>query len=48
MIGVCPVLFVVWKIVKKTKFHKAEEIDLHKNLDEVEEYQANYVPTPSR
>ncbi|KAK3491602.1 putative carnitine transport protein [Neurospora crassa] len=48
MIGVCPVLFVVWKISKKTKFHKAEEIDLHKNLDEVEEYQANYVPTPAR
>ncbi|CCC05041.1 hypothetical protein SMACR_07364 [Sordaria macrospora] len=48
MIGVCPVLFVVWKLVKKTKFHKAEEIDLYKNLDEVEEYQANYVPIPSR
>ncbi|KAK3953451.1 amino acid permease/ SLC12A domain-containing protein [Pseudoneurospora amorphoporcata] len=48
MIGVCPVLFVVWKLVKKTKLHKAEEIDLYKNLDEVEEYQANYVPAPSR
>ncbi|KAK3398263.1 putative carnitine transport protein [Sordaria brevicollis] len=48
MVGVCPVLFVGWKLLKKTKFYKAAEIDLYKNLDEVEEYQANYVPVPPR
>ncbi|KAK3324610.1 putative carnitine transport protein [Cercophora scortea] len=46
MIGVTPLLFVGYKIFMRTKFHRAEEIDLLKNLDEVEEYQRSFVPTP--
>lgn len=48
MIGVCPVLYVGWKILKRSKFQRAEGIDLVKNLGEVEEYEANYVPKPAR
>jgi len=46
MIGVFPFLYIGWKILKKTKIHKASEIDLVKNLDEIAEYERNYVPTP--
>ena len=46
MIGVFPVLFVVWKLWAKTKFLKAEEVDLWKGVEEVEEYTRNYVPEP--
>jgi len=46
MIVVCPVLFVGYKLRRRTKFYKAHEIDLFKNLNEIEEYQRNYVPPP--
>ncbi|KAK3687383.1 putative carnitine transport protein [Podospora appendiculata] len=46
MIGVTPLLFVGYKIFMRTKFHRANEIDLLKNLDEVEEYQRSFVPSP--
>ena len=48
MIGICPILFIGWKLIKKSKFYKPEEVDLYKNLDEIEEYQANYVPNPPK
>lgn len=48
MIGVCPVLFVGWKLLKRSKFLKPEEVDLFQNLDEIEEYEANYRPEPSK
>lgn len=48
MIGVCPVLFVGWKFLKRSKFQKPGDVDLLKNLDEIEEYEANYVPIPAR
>ena len=48
MIFLCPVLFLVWKLIHKTKFVKPHEADLKKDLDEIEEYQRNYVPTPPR
>lgn len=47
MLGICPVLYVGWKIIKKTKIYRPEEVDLMKNLDEIDEYEKTYVPTPS-
>ncbi|MCJ1255536.1 hypothetical protein MMC24_003352 [Lignoscripta atroalba] len=46
MIGVFPLLFIFWKILKKTKWLKPEEVDLYKDVDEIEEYQRNYVARP--
>ena len=48
MIGVCPILFIAWKIIKRTKFYAPHEVDLFKNLEEIEEYQRNYVPKPDK
>lgn len=48
MVGVFPVLYIGWKLIKKTKFRKPHEVDLYKDLDEIEEYHRNYVPTPPR
>lgn len=48
MIGVCPVLFVGWKMVKRTKWHRLEDVDLLQNVDEIEEYQRTYVPSKPR
>jgi len=48
MIGICPVLYVGYKIVKRTRIYKPEEVDLVKNLDEIEEYERTYVPIPPR
>jgi yeast amino acid transporter len=48
MIGVFPVLFFGWKLIKRTKWLKPEEVDLTKDLDEIAEYEANYVPTPPK
>jgi amino acid transporter len=47
MIAVCPLLYLGWKFVKKTKIYSAEEIDLQKNLDEIEVYERSYVPNSS-
>lgn len=48
MVGVCPLLFVGYKVLKRSKFHKPEEVDLLKNLDEIEEYEATYEPQPAK
>ena len=48
MIGVFPLLFLGWKMTKKTKWMRSEEIDLQKDLPEIEEYTRNYVETPPR
>ena len=48
MIFVFPLMFGIWKIVHKTKWVKPAEADLKKDLEEIEEYQRNYVPTPPR
>lgn len=48
MIGVCPILFVGWKVLNRSKFYKPEEVDLFKNLEEIEEYEANYQPKPAK
>ena len=48
MVGVFPVLFVGWKLVKRTRWRKAEEVDLIKDLDEIEDYTRKYVPVSRR
>lgn len=48
MIAVCPLLFIAWKLLKRSKFYKPEEVDLVKNLDEIEEYEASFVARPAK
>lgn len=48
MIGVFPVLFVSWKVLKKTKFLKPEEVDLREGVAAIEEYSREYVPVASK
>ena len=48
MIGLFPVLFLGWKVVKKSKRRRPEEVDLRGEVEEIEEYQRSYVPTPPR
>lgn len=43
MVFLFPVLFVGWKVLKKTKFHKSHEVDLVTDLAEIEEYHRNFV-----
>lgn len=42
MIFVFPVLFVGWKLVKKTKWLKPGEVDLLQGVEEVEVYTREY------
>ncbi len=46
MVAVFPILFVFWKIFKKTTWRKPHEVDLapRELLDEIEAYEANYMP----
>ena len=48
MVAIFPILFVSWKYFKKTRWLKPEEVDLRKDVDEIEEYTRNYVPTPPK
>jgi amino acid transporter len=44
MIGVFPVIFVGWKIIKKTKWLSPHDVVLRTSeVDEIEEYTRNYV-----
>jgi amino acid transporter len=46
MVFLFPVLFVGWKLIKKTKIIKAHEADLVSDLAEIEEYHRNFVEVP--
>lgn len=46
MVGVFPLLFFGWKFLKGTKIIKAEEVDLQKDVEEIDEYSRNFVPSP--
>ncbi|KAM5351118.1 hypothetical protein ACJ41O_003841 [Fusarium nematophilum] len=46
-VGLFPTMYICWKLWHKTKIQKPEEVDLYKDLDVVEEYERNYVPTKS-
>ncbi|PGH02133.1 hypothetical protein GX51_04837 [Blastomyces parvus] len=48
MIALCPVLFFGWKLFKKTKWLKPHEVDLFKDVAEIDEYTRNFVPSPPR
>lgn len=48
MIMICPLLFVGWKLVRKTRFHRPLEVDLRQDLAGIEEYQRDYVPSPPK
>ena len=48
MIGLFPILFFGWKLIHKSKWRKPETVDLRGEVEEIEEYQRNYVPTPPR
>lgn len=48
MIGLFPVLYFGWKLVKKTKWRKPHEVDLKGEVDEIDEYTRNFVPAPPK
>ncbi|TIA50277.1 amino acid permease [Aureobasidium pullulans] len=48
MIGLFPVLFVGWKFIKKTKWTPATQVDLRGEVEEIEEYQASFVPSTAQ
>lgn len=48
MIGLFPVLYVGWKLIKKTKIMKPHEVDLKGEVEEIDEYTRNFVPKPYR
>lgn len=49
MIGVFPLLFITWKLVKKTRLSKPHDIDLYpREMAEIDAHEANYVSQPAR
>ena len=46
MVGVFPVLYLGWKLLKGTKVIKAQDVDLHQDVEEIEEYTKNFIPSP--
>lgn len=46
MVGVVPTLFVLWKVVKRTKFIKAEERDLVWERPHIDAYEASFLSPP--
>jgi amino acid transporter len=49
MIGVFPAIFVGWKLIKRTKWLKPEEVCLRTaEVDEIDEYTRNYMERTPR
>ncbi|KAI4859543.1 amino acid permease/ SLC12A domain-containing protein [Hypoxylon rubiginosum] len=48
MIGICPILFICWKLIHKTKFHRPQDVDLLRDVAAVEDYTNKFVPAPPR
>ncbi|KAF7886492.1 uncharacterized protein EAF01_011170 [Botrytis porri] len=49
MVGIFPIIFIGWKIVKKTKWLKPHEVILRTHeVEEIEEYTRNYVERPPK
>lgn len=48
MIGFVPVLFVGWKVVKKSEWRDPARVDLRGEVAEIEEYTRAFVPKPPR
>jgi hypothetical protein len=43
-----PILYLGWKIIKKTKFKSPLEVHLYQDLEEIEEYTKNFIPKPNK
>ncbi|KAI1818064.1 amino acid transporter [Poronia punctata] len=43
-----PVLYVSWKLIHRSNIVPSEKVDLQMDLDEIEEYTQNYIPSPPR
>ncbi|KAL1848731.1 hypothetical protein VTK73DRAFT_10066 [Phialemonium thermophilum] len=48
MVAVVPAIYLLYKLIRRTKFRRAHQVDLHSGLAEIEDYTRNYVPTPPR
>lgn len=48
MVGIVPLLYLGYKILKRSTYYKPEEVDLLKDLDEIEAYEASYQPQPAK
>ncbi|KAF1911701.1 amino acid permease/ SLC12A domain-containing protein [Ampelomyces quisqualis] len=46
MVFLFPVLFIGWKLMKRTKWLKPHQVDLVTDLAEIEDYHRNYVEKP--
>ena len=46
MVGVCPILYVFWKIVKRTKYHRPSEVDLVWEKPTIDAYEASFTEVP--
>ena len=46
MVAVFPLLYIVWKLMWKTKIVKPEELDLRMGQEGIEEYERSYEPNP--
>lgn len=48
MVGIYPVLYVGYKVIRRTKIQNPLEIDFQKDQPALEEYERNYVPQPPK
>ncbi|KAL8854609.1 MAG: hypothetical protein Q9221_000644 [Calogaya cf. arnoldii] len=47
MVGVFPVLYFGWKLLKRTRVIKLQDVDLLQDVAEIDEYTRNFTPTPA-
>ncbi|KAG5916566.1 hypothetical protein E4U42_007600 [Claviceps africana] len=48
MLGVFPTLYLLYKLIRRTKIHNPKDVDLFKDLDIIAEYERNYLPQPAK
>jgi len=46
MVGIAPILFVFWKVVKRTKFVKSSKADLVWEAPLIDAYEASFTSPP--
>lgn len=46
MVGVAPILFIFWKVVKKTKWISAHQVDLTWDAPIIDAYEASFISPP--
>ncbi|KAG9195319.1 General amino acid permease [Alternaria panax] len=46
MVGVAPVLFIVWKVIKRTRWLKPHEVDLVWDAPLIDAYEASFITPP--